>query len=74
MYDSRTDRADYSGPDWDTDTPWQYRTATGWKNTRKLHRFAKRFAAKADRRSEYPRTQMRGYGYGYMNMRYRFSD
>ena len=64
MWASRTDRADYSGPEFDTDRPWQYRSATGWGRPQKLHKYWKRARSKANRRAEIPLTQMRGYGVG----------
>ena len=63
MYDSRTDRADFSGPRWDTDTPWQYRNNANVED-RKGKKRLKRSAAKRDRRSAFPRRGFRGYGYG----------
>ncbi len=69
MYDSRTDRADFSGPHWETDKPWRLRSHFGYEDP-KGKKMLKRAASKADRRSEFPRTQFRGYGYGKFSMKY----
>jgi len=65
-YGSRSDRADYSGPRFDTDSPWHYRES----GSLSYKRFAKRAASKQDRRSAFPRRSMRGYGWGVANYRY----
>jgi hypothetical protein len=41
---------------------------------RGVSRLEKRYAAKRDRRSDQPRTSLRGYGYGASNYRYAYSD
>ncbi len=61
---SKTDRADFYGKEFDTDRPWHYRTATGWGDTRKLHKHLKRARSKANRRNSVPLTGMHGYGWG----------
>ncbi len=47
-YDSRTDRATFSGPAWDTDKPWQYRTRDGRNGS--LNRGVKRDTVRESRR------------------------
>ncbi len=72
MYDSRTDRADYSGDEWDTDTPWHYRDQTGGRGASVRHgiKAVKRATAKRNRRRSVPHTSMRGYGYGQDSIRH----
>ena len=47
-YDSRTVRATYSGPEWETDTPWHYRTKDGRNGS--LNREVKRQTKRKARR------------------------